>query len=136
MAEEPVVYADSYDLDVKEVIKTIGGVRYTLREASGAAACAYQNIVMSSTLFSPEGKPKGVVSGIADAELVLLAACMYKTDDPTQTPLPLSVVKGWPSRVTTPLAAEAKLLSGLEVSAKKDADKTKNGQGSTTDGSD
>jgi hypothetical protein len=60
-----------------EVPVKIGSGRYVLREASGDAACRYQNAVLKTTKLGPDGRPTDI-NGLADCEPLLVSLCLFE----------------------------------------------------------
>lgn len=101
------------DLTLREVPVRLGGTRYLLREASGGAACGYRNAVLRATKLGPDGKPASF-EGLADAEPVLVAGCLFEETPAGPRPVPLATVRGWPAKVVKRLFLEAQKLSELD----------------------
>ena len=99
-----------YDLTPSEVEVTIGDKQYTLREASGAAVCKYQNRVLKYTQFSTTGS-NTLMEGIADIGPFFVSLCLF---DEKNNPVSENVIRSWPSRIQESLFKEAKTLAGLE----------------------
>lgn len=108
----------NFDLAVKEVAATIGGKKYTLREASEDAAIKYKNALARSVRVA-DGKVVGS-DGVGDAQALLVSLCLFETiaDDAGRPAgernVPLVTVRGWPARVVRPLFHRAEQISGLE----------------------
>jgi hypothetical protein len=97
-----------------EVPVKIAGVKYTLREASGEAVCAYRDAQIEGTVFNAEGKPVSV-KGLSQVNMLLLSYCLF---DDKGTNVPLAVIKAWPNRVIEPLAERVKEISELNTPEK------------------
>jgi hypothetical protein len=101
-----------------EVPVKIGSGRYVLREASGDAACRYQNAVLKTTKLGPDGRPTDI-NGLADCEPLLVSLCLFEivhttdSDPPKYRPVPLSVIRSWPNRIQRALFRRAQEISGL-----------------------
>jgi len=67
---------DFSDITFQEVPVQIGDKNYTLREATGDAACLYRNAMLRCTKLGPEGKPETVV-GMGDVEPYLVSLCLF-----------------------------------------------------------
>ncbi len=109
----------SFDLTATEVPVTIDGEDYVLREASGDTACRYQNAQVACMRMTDGQVSK--VTAIADTQPLLVSLCLVKlvqkpdSDEPElRRPVPISTVRGWPSRVVKDLFERAKEISGLE----------------------
>lgn len=101
---------DFGDLAPIEVPCTIGGKKYTLREASGDAACKYRNALLKATKLGTDGKPTSI-DGMADAEPLLVSLCLFTAEN---TAVPVQVVRSWPQRIQKRLFDEAKRISQLD----------------------
>ena len=120
------------DLTPIEIPVSIEGVEYTLREASGDAACKYRNAMMACMQLA-DGKPVSL-RGLADVEPLLVSLCLFVTE--TNKLVPLHVIKTWPSRVITPLFEKAKEISELGEGANEPSEEAvKNEQYENMDGS-
>jgi hypothetical protein len=100
-------------LDLIRVPVRIGAQQYVLREADEAAAVAYRNAVMKAVRMT-EGGPT-TLDGAADVEPLLVSRCLFTANEAGGlTPVPLAVIRTWPSRIVKPLFARAKAISELE----------------------
>jgi hypothetical protein len=106
MSQEQMVFDD---LQLREVPVKIGQKEYTLREANGEAARKFRNAVIKAARFGPDGKAERL-EGAADAELVLINACLV---DASGRQTPINVLAGWPNRVLKALFNRAKEISDL-----------------------
>ncbi len=108
----------SFDLTVTEVPVTISGEKYVLREASGDAACRYQNAQVACMRMTDGQVSK--VTAIADTQPLLVSLCLLKlvqkpdSDGVEKRLVSISTVRSWPSRVVKDLFETAKEISGLE----------------------
>lgn len=122
-------YADVFDFDAVEPQQKpvrYQGKKYVLLEASESAHAAYQNVVTAAARFGEDGQIQRA-QGLADADPVLLAQCLYAADRDGRLPLdregnadrrhlvPIHVIKGWPHRVTEPMVDWVCEVSGLRV---------------------
>jgi hypothetical protein len=92
-----------------ELPVTVGSQEYTLREASGGAACRYRNALIECTRLGPEGKPTHL-KGIASIEPLLVSLCLF---DSNNKRVPVQVIEGWPARVQKALFNKAQEISEL-----------------------
>ncbi len=115
--------ADEFDFDGLEETRIpvkYGGHLYLLCEATGGTAAKYQNTMLSAARME-RGADKSVkvsgMGGLADAEFVLLAGCLWHTnpDGSKKSTVAESVIRGWPHRVTEPLYKKAKEISLIDV---------------------
>jgi len=104
---EPIVF----DLAMQEVSYTIGEENYTLKEASGAVIVQYDNARYSKTRLTG-GKVSGL-GNMGDLDPLLVSLCLFLGD--ATVPVPLTVIKNWPSRIVKALAEKVKEISGLEI---------------------
>lgn len=97
------------------------GIDYVLMKASGEAAVRYRNAIVRGTRFSADGSPIGT-DGLADAEPILVAHCLFKTDkdgqvlkDRSGCPIHVTeaLVRSWPNEVMRPLFDKAFEISDL-----------------------
>jgi hypothetical protein len=105
---------------------TIGGVRYTLHEADGAASVEFRNAMLDATELGPDGKPQKL-RGLASADPVLVSRCLR---DDKGNPVSLQTILGWKASVYARLAAWVKDVSALMAEGTP-----KNEEASTPDGS-
>lgn len=103
---------DFSDITTIEMPFNLKGKSYTLREASGSAACQYRNAVMNGMTLGPDGKPVKM-EGLADSEPLLVSLCVF---DDRQNPIALNKVRSWPNRVVKRLYEKAKKISQLDES--------------------
>ncbi len=106
------------DLKPIEIRVTIGDDKYVLVEASGAAACEWQNSLLRGTRLGPDGRPESL-DGMADAEPKLVSLCLFRilSDGPQiggRVPVALTTIKGWPGRVQRLLYKKAREISQLD----------------------
>lgn len=106
------------DLNLIEEPVTIAGTKYLLREANGAAACAWRNAQLACTKLGPDGTTIGI-GNIADTEPLLVSLCLFVAETGKTVPLP--VVRSWPDRVIKRLAERAKEISGLNETDNKES---------------
>ncbi len=119
---------DFTDITLKEIPVQVGDKKYTLREATGDAACLYRNAMLRCTKLGPEGKPE-TITGIADAEPYLVSLCLFNEGN---KPVPVATIRKWPARVQTALFDKAKEIS--ELGEDEDEDTAKNEQSDTMGG--
>jgi hypothetical protein len=83
------------DPDPKFVPVTVKGEKYRLYEASADAAIRFRNSAAKSARLK-DGKVVGV-DGVADSELVLVANCLFHTNDNGDLGAPASEhkIRGW-----------------------------------------
>jgi hypothetical protein len=93
-----------------EVAVEIEGKAYTLREASGDAACKYRNAQLERVEMGPEGKPSRF-HGLADLEPLLVSLCLFNDENGKQ--VNINTIRSWPSRILKPLFDKAKEISEL-----------------------
>lgn len=127
------------DLAPIEVPITIGKKKYVLREALADACIKYRNAISKGSTHDRDSG-KVIVGEIANAEPIVVAACLFQVFDPNKPPRPvlMSEVLGFKGEVLKKLFDRLVLISpGLvtnnEDDAKKQADATKNGQSAGTD---
>lgn len=104
------------DLAPVEVPVKIGNRNYILKEANQEVAKNYRNTLMKATKFGPNGMPIGS-DGLADAEAVLVAGCLFESygtpEQPRIRPVTLSTILGWKPKIVGPLFERAQAISGL-----------------------
>lgn len=113
--------------ELTEVPVMISGKSYTLKEASGEAACIYRNTMLKCTRLGVDGKPSSV-DGLADIEPLLVSLCLF---DSSGNQVPVKTVRSWPSKVVNRLYTKAKEISELD---EEDNSKAKNEQSGIVDG--
>jgi hypothetical protein len=101
------------DLSPVEVPVSVRGKRYTLREATGDAACKWRNAQLAATELGPDGKVMRV-KGLADLEPMLVSLCLF---DEQGKPVPAATVREWPARVIKAVYDECKRISQLDEAA-------------------
>ena len=106
MSQEQMVF-DS--VEPREIAVRIGQKEYVLREANGEAARKFRNAVIKAARFGPDGRAERL-EGAADAELVLINACLV---DASGRQTPISVLSGWKNSVLKALFNKAKEISDL-----------------------
>lgn len=99
-----------FDGDLVEIPVRIEGQDYTLREASGDAACKYRNALIHGTVLGPNGKPQKL-RNVADTEPLLVSLCLF---DANGKNVPPERVRIWPSRIQAKLFNKAKEISDLD----------------------
>jgi hypothetical protein len=114
----------TYDFDfssLEPIVKTIkhrNGKVYFLKEADEDLVCKWQNMHVAAAKMA-DGKVVGV-SGVADAEPVLVAGCLkeviYASDGTVKQEKVVTVqeVRSWSHKIIKPLFEEAKRISGLD----------------------
>jgi len=107
MTTQPI---DLGDLSFIEIPYKIGGKIYTLKEASGDAACAYRNALFKNTELGPDGKARKI-GNMADTEPLLVSWCLY---DANGHRVAVQGVRNWPAKVVKTLFEKAKEISNLE----------------------
>ena len=118
---EPLPEADSellMEFDTTEIVIPVkvkdkkGVVRdYILREASGDAACAWKNIVLSRVKMGEKGKPERL-ERIADAEPKLVSLCLFDVE--TGQNVPETIIRSWPYRIQKSLFQKCQEISDLD----------------------
>ena len=103
---EELNFDDIAPIEIPVVIK---GKRYTLKEASGDAACRYRNAVLSALQVSKTGEVTGA-RNLADTEPLLVSLCLFDEQD---KPVPIKTVRSWPARVVRTLFEKAADISDL-----------------------
>lgn len=111
----------NFDITLKEVPVTLNNAgkreHYCLREATGEAACKWQNKIFASAKIGADGKPTSI-GNVADIEPYLLSLCLfpYKPDGSgtADKPVTESVIRSWPSNVTSALYDKCLTISGLK----------------------
>lgn len=98
------------DLTLIEIPVSINKEKFFLREATEDAARQYRNASVAAARME-DGKVVGV-SGVGDIQSLLISLCLFTAD--TGKNIPLSVVRGWPSRIVRPLFDKAKEISQLD----------------------
>lgn len=104
-----------FDITPKEVNVRIGGELYVLKEATGDAACKWQNKAVNATKLGPDGKPVAV-GNIADIEPYLLSLCLFPVNKDgvvADKAVPEPIIRQWPSHVTSKLYEKVLVMSGL-----------------------
>lgn len=94
---------------------------YILREATGEAACKWQNKVFSSTKIGPDGKPSSI-GNVADIEPYLLSMCLFPVSPEGNTsPIPCkeSFIRTLPAKVQSALYDKVLVISGLKKNQTK-----------------
>jgi len=132
---------DFTDLEPQKTRVPIGKKVYWLFEASGDAATKYRNASLKGARIE-EGRTLSTMEGIADAEVILVANCLYQateTGDPPVTqngnPDPSKRVgelqiRAWPGRVQKALyEAVHKLSPWLRERETPDPKASVNGHG-------
>jgi hypothetical protein len=104
-------------LELIEVPVTIGEDRYVMREASEEVATAYQ-IAMMRGMQVVDGKVRGNLGGLADAQSLLLSRCIlrYGGDDKPH-PVDRNVIRQWPSRIVKQLFERLTKISEIDEEA-------------------
>lgn len=116
MTNENFVEAmDFGDISLIEVPVKIAGKDYILREASGGAAEKYRDASIAGMTFT-DGKLTRV-EGLAGVESLLVSLCLFNDKG---LPVPLSLIRSWPSRVQKRLFERAKKISDLNESKIQD----------------
>lgn len=121
---DPIVLDDLEPVEVPVSFKLNGqAFRYVLTEASEDAYCKWRNYQIAATKFV-DGKAAGWTN-MADSKPLLVSLCLYAPGPdgkirrgPDGNPLPadqvkLAAVRGWPTKIVTPLFVRAKDISGL-----------------------
>lgn len=122
----------NFDLSEAFIPLNVGGERYLLVEADGAAGTEYRNAGAKGIKFNAQGKPCGI-DNIIDAQLVLVSKCLFKLTkenneasslkswiDPTDStayfrqPVNIERIRSWPDRITQALFEKARDLSGMK----------------------
>lgn len=88
----------------------IGKASYTLREATGDAACKYQNAQSAAYEYGPDGSIRSI-RGMADVEPLLVSLCLF---DDRGNPVGQDVVRGWKAPIQRTLYQRAKEISELD----------------------
>jgi hypothetical protein len=94
----------------------LGDKAYTLREASTEMFARYRSAIFArSTLKQGKDKdsPTFKFEGLAEMDIYLLSLCL--TEDETGNNVLETEIREWPSRITEPLIAELKEMSGIET---------------------
>lgn len=112
---------DEEELKLKEIPVTLGKDKYTLREATEDAACAWRNATMSKMEMT-DGKVSGM-GGVADVEPLLVSMCLFNSEGKN---VGEPFVRALPSRIVKPLFEWIQEVSGL-----KEKDAGKEGPNST-----
>jgi hypothetical protein len=110
---------DFSDITTQEIqVKLPNGKECVLREASGADAVKYRNMLSSSAKLSADGK-MAKVENIADSEPYLVHLCLFEVKDrngsTVRVQVPLEEVKALPNRVMKVLYDKVKEISGLAL---------------------
>lgn len=105
------------DLTIQEVKYVIGDVNYVLREASGLAARKYRQACVTGTeMVIDEAKDTRTVRNLQDSlnvEAFLVSLCLFRVDGNKMSPVSITTIEGWPSRVQKKLFDKAKEISDL-----------------------
>lgn len=99
------------DLTPQEEPVEIGELKLILREASGKAQSAYQSAAIRGSRVAKSGGEITIGDDIGDADLVLLAGCLFY---PNNRSVPRSIIEGWNGRISKAIAKRAKQMSGLD----------------------
>ena len=97
----------------------LDGESYVLTEASSSAAAMYRNAISRATKLGPDGKPVSFGDGFAEADLILLSLCIFKTgNNGSRSAVPIDQVRHWPERVVSQLVDCCQKMSGLGLYGK------------------
>lgn len=116
------------DLECAKIPVTIGKSKYIMTEASVAAVNKFKSKSLEGMKFE-NGKPVNI-TGVGDAETLLLSQCLYNADengqlrmtkpvnDSSQEPdrrylVPLQRIQNWPNQIQEKLVARLKSISNL-----------------------
>lgn len=104
----------NFDPVPAQISVKIGDQELSLREASSDAVCKYRNFLTRAAELGPEGRPIRV-HDLADAEPLFLSLCLFFVKEGGQVGslVPITTIRGWPSRVVRALFEEAIKISGL-----------------------
>jgi hypothetical protein len=108
MATQEVMVFDN--LDPIEIKVTVGNKTYFLKEASGDAACKFDN-ARSATYEYNEGKLTKVHNP-GDLEPLLVSLCLFDGDG---NPVPEADIRKWPARIQSKLYDKAREISLIDV---------------------
>lgn len=112
MSEEQILEELVFDsTNLIELPVRVGSTKYVLREASGDAACKFQNARVSRYIYNDDGKLKGL-RDMADLEPFLVSLCLFMEDK--ATPISEVTIRSWPQRIQSKLFDKAKAISGLD----------------------
>lgn len=110
---------DDNDLKPREETVTLGQRQFLLKEASADVHRQYQNLIVSGARMEGE---KVQFGRVADADLYLLAACLFEITSEKRGDQPAFVVhravsaefaRSLPNRVAEPLITAAKKMSNI-----------------------
>lgn len=102
--------SQEHDLTWREEPFIVGGVHYTLREASGEARVKYKNAAMNSVTLGEDGKTHRI-DGAANVEPLLVSLCLF---DENGKNVPRNVIMGWPGRIQSAAFDRIKKISDLD----------------------
>lgn len=136
------VEKDEFNFDTLEPIEipvTYNKQKYLLCDASGGTVAKYRAAMLNNAQMQRNVDKSTKVSGmggLADAEFILLAGCLWHTDPSggkgKQT-VDEKVLRTWPNRVTEPLCKKAKAISMVDEDETKQGDTGPKDSPSTTE---
>lgn len=89
---------------------TIDGKSYILREASEEEARKFRSAAAKTARLN-DGELVGV-EGVGDMQSYLVSLCLFSEDK--VTPVPIAVIRQWPTRIVRPMFDWIKEVSQLE----------------------
>ena len=107
------------DINLIEREVHIQGVVSKLREASAEAVIKYRNAATKGVRME-DGKVTGM-DGIADSELVLVAACLFRPEANTYRKMTVEDVSKWPYKIVRPLFDWVKEVSEIDPPETKES---------------
>lgn len=111
------------DLTPQSVPVRYQGSKYILHEADADAAAKFRNLALRNIKLTKDGSIDSDLGGMADLEPYLVSLCLYEIVEGKQAahPVPLAVIRSWPSRIIKPLFMWVKENSGLDEKDTRDA---------------
>jgi hypothetical protein len=138
----PQPTTDEFNFDSLEAIEipvTYKGQKYLLCDASGGTVAKYRAAMLSGAQMQRNHDKSTKVSGmggLADAEFILLAGCLWVTDPSGargKQNVDERVIRSWPNRITEPLCKKAKEISMVDADESKPGDTGPKDSPSTTE---
>jgi len=101
-------------LELIQVAVNIGEEKYVLQEASEEVATAYQ-IAMMRGMQVVDGKVRGTLAGLADAQSLLLSRCILQYGvDGMLYAVERNLIRRWPSRIVKRLFERLTKISEID----------------------
>lgn len=108
-----------YDLEPTQIPVTVGGQKYILVEASGAAAKAYRRASMKGVEMENDNEGNRTIKkleAMVEVESLLVSLCLYTapSDGSIGVLVSQQIIEAWPARVQKGLFEKVKEISDLE----------------------